>query len=63
MHNIFRVQDDDSMMRGFYVIAQIEYMLTGKTVLDHTNLFSPNDYKKNYELITNDEFKDKYGKS
>ena len=21
MHNIFRVQDDDSMMRGFYVIA------------------------------------------
>ena len=63
MHNIFRVQDDDSMMRGFYVIAQIEYMLTGKTLLDHTNLFSPNDYKKNDELITNDEFKDKYGKS
>ena len=63
MHNIFRVQDDDSMMGGFYVIAWIEYMLTGKTLLDHTNLFSPNDYKKNDELITNDEFKDKYGKS
>ena len=38
-------------------------MLTGKTLLDHTNLFSHNDYKKNDELITNDEFKDKYGKS
>ena len=63
MHNIFRVQDDDSMMGGFYVIAWIEYMLTGKTLLDHTSLFSPNDYKKNDELITNDEFKDKYGKS
>ena len=28
-------------------MAFIEYMLAGKTLLDYTNLFSPNDYKKN----------------
>ena len=27
-------------------IAFIEYMLAGKTLLDYTNLFSLNDYKK-----------------
>ena len=26
-------------------------MLTEKTLLDHTNLFSPNDYKKNDKII------------
>ena len=43
-HNIFRIQDDDSLMCGFYCIAFIEYMIAGKTLLDYTNLFSPNDY-------------------
>ena len=31
-HNIFRIQDNDSIMCGFYCIAFIEYMLPGKTV-------------------------------
>ena len=31
-HNIFRIQDNDSIMYGFYCIAFIEYMLPGKTV-------------------------------
>ena len=26
-------------------------MLKGKTLLDYTNLFSPNDFKKNIELL------------
>ena len=26
-------------------------MLKGKTVLDYTNLFSPNDFKKNNQVI------------
>ena len=26
-------------------------MLKGKTLLDYTNLFSPNDFKKNDEII------------
>ena len=34
-------------MCGFYCIAFIEYMFSGKTLLNYTDLFSPNDYKKN----------------
>ena len=60
-HSIFRVQGDDTIMWGFYCIAFIEYMIAGKTLLDYTNLFSPNDYKKNDKIIYN-YFKDKYGK-
>ena len=45
----------------FYCIAFIGYMLGGKTQLDYTNLFSPNDYKKNDKIIYKD-FKDKYGR-
>ena len=45
-HNIFRVQDNESIMCGFYCIAFKEYMLAGKSLLDYTNLFFPNDYKK-----------------
>ena len=46
-HNIFRIQDNESIICGFYCIAFIEYILAGKTLLDYTNLFSPNDCKKN----------------
>ena len=45
IHNIFRIQDNDSILCGFYRIAFIEYMLPGKTLLDYTNLFSPNGYE------------------
>ena len=38
-------------MCGFYCIAFIEYMLAGKTLLNYTNLFSPNNYKKNDKVI------------
>ena len=58
-HNIFRIQDDDSIMCGFYCIAFIEYMLAGKTLLDYTNSISPNDYEKN-DNIMHKYFKDKY---
>ena len=50
-HNIFSIQDDYSLMYGFYCITFIEYMLSGKTLLDYTNLFYPNDYKKNDKTI------------
>ena len=50
-HNIFRKQDNESIMYGLYCIAFIEYILTGKTSLDNTNLFHPNDYKKNDKII------------
>ena len=39
-------------MCGFYCIPFIEYMLAGKTLLDCTNFFSLNDYKKNGKIIS-----------
>ena len=38
-HNILRMQDNDSVICGFYCYAFIEFMLAGKTLLDYTNLF------------------------
>ena len=49
-HNIFRIQDNESVMCRCYCIAFIEYVLVGKTLLDYVNLFSPNDYKKNDQI-------------
>ena len=49
--NIFRLQAYDSIMCGYYCIEFINYMLKGKTLLDCTNLFSPNDFKKNDQII------------
>ena len=45
--NIFRIQPYDSIMCGYFCIEFINYMLKGKTLLDYTNLFLPNDFKKN----------------
>ena len=36
-------------------------LLPQKTLLGYTNLFSPNDYKKNGKIVYK-YFKDKYGK-
>ena len=49
--NIFRIQDYDSIMCGYFCIEFINYMLKGKTSLDYTNLFSPNDFQKNDRVI------------
>ena len=49
--NIFRIQACDSIMCGYFFIKFINYMLKGKTLLDYTNLFSPNDFKKNDRVI------------
>ena len=61
-HNIFGIDDNESIVCGFCCIGFIQYMLARKTLLHYTNLFSPNDYKKN-EKITYKYFKDKYVKS
>ena len=37
-------------MSGYYCIEFINYMLKGKTLLDYTNLFSPNDFKKTDQI-------------
>ena len=35
----------------FFCIEFINYMLKDKTLLDYTNLFSPNNFKKNDQVI------------
>ena len=49
--SIFRIQVYDSIMCGYFCIEFINYMLKGKTLLDYTNLFSPNDFKNNDQVI------------
>ena len=49
--NIFRLQAYDSIMYGYHCIEFINYMFKRKTLLKYTNLFSPNDFKKNDEII------------
>ena len=49
--NIYRIQEYDSIMCGYFCIAFIDFMLKGKSMLDHTDLFSPNDYEKNDKII------------
>ena len=38
-------------MCGHFCIEVINYMHKGKTLLDYTNLFSPNDFKDNDQII------------
>ena len=49
--NIFRVQEDSSIMCGYFCIGFIDFMLTGKKLTDYTNLFCPHDLKKNDNII------------
>ena len=49
--NIFRLQTYESIMCGYFCIEVINYMFKGKTLLDYTNLFSPNDFQENDQII------------
>ena len=51
--NIFRIQVYDSIMCGYICIGFIDFMLAGKTLTEYTNLFSPNNFKKNDSIILN----------
>ena len=44
--NIFRIQTNNSIMYEYFYIGLTEFMLTGKTLIDYTNLFSPYDFEK-----------------
>ena len=48
--NIFRIQAYYSIMCGYFCIGFIDFMLAGKTLTEHTNLFSPNNFKKNDDI-------------
>ena len=49
--NIFRVQANNSGMCGYFCIGFINFMLAGKNLTDFLNLFSPDDFKKNSDII------------
>ena len=51
--NIFRIQAYDSIMHGYFCIGFIDSILAGKTLTDFRNLFSPNNVKKNDDIILN----------
>ena len=51
--NISRIQAYDSIMCGYFCIGFIDFMLAGKTLTEYTNLFSPNNFKKNDDIILN----------
>ena len=57
--NIFWVQANNSVMRGYFCIEFIDFMLAGKKLTDFTGLFSPHDFDKNDNVILN-YFKDEW---
>ena len=51
--NILRIQAHDSVMCEYFCIGFINSMFKGNNLTDCTNLFSPNDFKKNDDIIFN----------
>ena len=51
--NIFRIQAYDSIMCGYFCIFFVDFMIAGKTLTEYTNLFSPNNFKENDDIILN----------
>ena len=49
--NIFRVQANDSVIFGYFRIGFIDFMFKGKTLTEYTNLFSPNNFEENDDII------------
>ena len=51
--NIFRIQAYDLIMCGYFCIGFIDFMFAGKTLIEYINLFPPNNFKKNDDIILN----------
>ena len=49
--NIFRIQAYDLIMCRYFCIGFINFMFKGKTLTEYTNLFSPNNFKENDDII------------
>ena len=49
--NIFRIQAYDSIMCEYFCIGFIDFVLPGKILSEFTNLSSPNNFKKNDDII------------
>ena len=55
--SILRVQENDSIICGYFYIGFIDFVLAGKKLNDYTNLFSPLDLKKKNDNIILSYFK------
>ena len=51
--NIVRIQAYDLIMRGYFYTEFVGFMLARKTLTDFTNLFLPNIFEKNDDIILN----------
>ena len=51
--NIFRIQAYDSILCGYFCIGFINFMFKGKSLTDYANIFSPNNFKRNDDIILN----------
>ena len=51
--NIYRVQNYNLIICGYFCIDSINYMFKGKSLTDFTNFFSRNNSKKNDDIILN----------
>ena len=51
--NIFRIQAYDSITCGYICIGFTDFMFAGKTLTEYKNIFSPNNFKKNDDMILN----------
>ena len=51
--NIFRIQAYNSIMCGYFCSGFIDFMFKEKALTEYTNIFSPNDFKKNDDSILN----------
>ena len=51
--NTFRIQAYNSIMCVYFCIGFIDFMLKGKTLTEYENLFSPNNFKKNDDIVLN----------
>ena len=49
--NICRIQGYDSIICWHFYIGFVDFMLAGKTLAKFTNIFLPNNFKKNDDII------------
>ena len=50
--NIYRIQTCNLITCGYFSIGFIDFTLKGKSLLNYTSLFSPNEYEKNDKIFS-----------
>ena len=49
--SIFRIQENDSIMCGYFCIWFIDFIFAGRTLIEYTSLFSPYNFERNDNII------------